>query len=145
MKTEREFQMDDENTKIPRAPLTRHDYGLMGLSAFGIGCLVMILVSLLLGGCVPTGAEAALMYDNDGGVVLHENVGYDSDVRVLHIQNGRPYPITVTLWCSGWSSPSSGHYVRAGSYSRQYETNVSPRLRGYNEACEMLSWRRSSP
>lgn len=51
LKTERGLPMlDDEEFKIPRAPLTRHDYGLLALCTFTIGGLITLILALVLCG-----------------------------------------------------------------------------------------------
>ena len=42
--------MDNENDiKIPRAPLGRYEYGLITICVFGMGALLLIVAGLLFG------------------------------------------------------------------------------------------------
>jgi len=41
--------MDDEDIKIPRGPLTRHDWGLLGLTVIMVSCMLTLLASLIFG------------------------------------------------------------------------------------------------
>ncbi len=114
--------MEDEEIKIPRAPLTRHDYGLLGLCSVSIGTLVLIVISLLLGGCGATSAppEAPVPTEGWGEVAAVESVTYGVwRNRTVFVSNPTAEDIEVSVSCR-YSRTDTQVLVVAGSTRRVY-------------------------